>query len=186
MELITFEENFTDNKNGWYLIKDDIAELEIANDSYLMNHKKDEGSYSTWRTFHTIETKSFCFEIKVKTIESSDTGEFGIIWGLSIDSSNNWNYSIFTIKNDKFYIGTYDHHVGEFKALNPWVFSPTIKIGNDSVNTLKIMRFDDQIDKQLYFFINDKMVFQNKLFPYVWQSGRLYFISKDCHCNRLF
>lgn len=76
-----------------------------------------------------------------------------------------WDYSIFTIKHDKFYIGTYNHNVGEFKAVSPWAFSSSIKSGNGSVNTLKIIRFDEQIDKQLYFLINDQMIFQTNYFP---------------------
>ena len=165
MEIITFEDDFTDNKNDWHLIDYDSAELKIENSFNSISDKLNEGSYAKWRTFNSVESKAFSYQTKDKIVVTDETVEFGIIWGLSIDSSNNWDYSIFTIKHDKFYVGSYEHKQEKLNAIHPWAVSPRMKVGNNSENILKIMKFDNQLDKQLYFLINDQMIFQTNNFP---------------------
>ena len=49
MELITFEENFIDNSNNWWIGIDDSGWCDIIEGSYVMEHIKDTSDYSVWK-----------------------------------------------------------------------------------------------------------------------------------------
>lgn len=45
-----------------------------------------------------------------------------------------------------------------------------------STNVLKIMKFDNSIDNQLYFLVNDQVVFQTNYLPmYGYETGFIVF-----------
>ena len=51
-------------------------------------------------------------------------------------------------------------------------------------NVLKIMKFDDNIDKQLYFLINDQMIFQTKYLPmFGFETGFIAFQNMKIGIN---
>lgn len=181
MELITLDEQFNDNANNWWTGKDDIVCCDIVDSCYTMEHKRETNDYSAWKTIPLVESKAFSFEASFKFINGYAKSGFGFLWGQKSQSNSDDKYSgfhYFVISaSGWFVIRSYNPQTKKAEPVKDWNdASHIIKAGENSINVLKIMKFDDSIDKQLYFLVNDQIVFQTNYLPmYGYETGFIAF-----------
>lgn len=164
MELITFEEHFNDNSNNWWIGKDDIGCCDIIDGCYTIEHFRENDDFSTWRTIPLIESKAFSFEASFNFIHGYQKNGFGFLWGQKSNEGTGNGYSGFhyfiVSASGKFVIRSYNLQTNKAEPVKDWTDSSFIKTGENATNVLKIMKFDDTIDKYLYFLINNQLIFQ--------------------------
>jgi len=163
MELITFEEQFNDNSNNWWTGKDENGWCEVADGHYVIEHTRQTNDYSAWKTIPLLQSKAFSFEASFKFISGYEKNGYGFLWGQKSTTSQDNRYAGFHYfilsASGWFVIRSYNPQTGSAEPVKDWAKSEHAKVGINSVNVLKIMKFDDNIDKQLYFLINDEVVF---------------------------
>ncbi len=176
MELISFEENFNDNSNSWWIGKDDNGWCDIIEGSYVMEHTKNESDYSVWRTLPIIESKAYSLEASFTFLSGNRESGFGFLWGQKSNNGVDNGYAgfhYFVISaTGKFVICSYDPKTKKAEPIKDWTDSPVIKTVENATNILKIVKFDDSIDKQLFFLINDKIVCQTNNLPLFGEETR--------------
>lgn len=180
MELITFVENFGDNSNNWWVSKSDKGWCDIVDGYYVIEHAKDTGDYSSWRTFPMVESKAYSMEASFTFLGGVEKNGFGFLWGQKSNGSTGDGYSgfhYFVISaSGKFVICSYNPQMEKTEPIKDWTDCSFIKTGENAVNVLKIMKFDDNIDKQLYFLINDQLIFQSNYLPlFGYETGFIAF-----------
>lgn len=181
MELITFEEHFNNNSNNWWTGKDHNGWCDIIDGCYVIEHFRENDDYSTWRTIPLIESKAFSFKASFKFINGYTKNGFGFLWGQKSNEGTGTGYSgfhYFVISaSGWFVIRSYNPQTKKAEPVKDWNdASQIIKAGENSTNILKIMKFDDTIDKNLYFLINNQMIFQtNYLTLFGYETGFIVF-----------
>ena len=181
MERITFEEHFKDNSNNWWTYKDDNGSCDIIDGCYVIEHFRENNDFSTWRTIPLIESKAFSFEASFKFINGYQKSGFGFLWGQKSNEGTGNGYSgfhYFVISaSGWFVIRSYSQQTKKTETVKDWNdLSQIIKAGENSTNVLKIMKFDDSIDNQLYFLVNNHIVFQTKYLPFFgYETGFIAF-----------
>ena len=181
MELIIFEEHFNNNSNNWWTGKDDNGWCDIIDGSYVIEHFRESDDFSTWRTITLNESKAFSFEASFKFIHGYQKNGFGFLWGQKSNDGTGNGYSgfhYFVISaSGWFVIRSYNPQTKKAEPVKDWNdASQIIKAGENSTNVLKIMKFDDSIDDQLYFLVNDQIVFQTKyIHMYGYETGFIAF-----------
>ena len=188
MGLITLKDNFTDNTNNWWTGKDENGRGEIVDRSYIIEHTKESGDYSVWKNLPIVESKAFSFEAGFTFLKGYTRNGFGLLWGQKSINGNEGGYSgfhYFVISaSGKFVIRSFNRATKKAEPIKDWTDSAIIKQGENATNALKIMRFDEQIDKQLYFLINDQLVFQINYLPmFGYESGFIVFQNMKIAIN---
>lgn len=180
MELITLDEQFNDNSNNWWTGKDDSGWCDVADSCYIIEHTKDTSDYSAWKKIPLVESKAFSFEASFKFISGYEKNGYGFLWGQKSTDNKDDRYSGFhyfiVSASGKFVIRSYNPQTKKAEPIKEWTDCSHIKTGANSINVLKIMKFDDSIDKQLYFLINDQMIFQTTYLPmFGYETGFIAF-----------
>jgi hypothetical protein len=103
---IIFEDYFDNEANKWSLLDTVIADIEIKDGKYIINHKINEGLYDAWHSLNLNEYMDFVIEASVEKIEGSISAGYGLYWGSYEDMSFGYKisdkdqYSIVKMKND--------------------------------------------------------------------------------------
>lgn len=165
----TFKDVFADNKNNWWTGKDDSGWCDIVDGKYIIEHYKETDDYSVWRNLPLVESKAFSFEASFTFLSGYTKNGFGFLWGQKSNVGNKEKYSgfhYFVISaSGKFIIRSFNPSTKKAEPIKDWTDSTFIKPGENSTNILKIMRFDEEIDNQLYFLINGQLAFQTNYLP---------------------
>lgn len=180
MELISFEDNFNDNTNNWWIGKDDGGWCDIIDGFYVMEHTKEESDYCAWLTLPMVESKAYSLEASFTFLSGYTKNGFGFLWGQKSYGGTEEKYSGFHYfiisASGKFVIRSYNPQTKKAEPIKDWTDCSFIKTGENETNVLKIMKFDDTIDKQLYFLINDQMIFQTNYLPlFGYETGFIAF-----------
>ena len=140
-------EDFTSNKNNWAESSDNSAVLEVKNNRYYFEHKRNSGGWSSTKVITIDDTKDFEIESRILKISGISNNGFGFVFGRK-DSNNQF---VFTINsNGSYSIDQYKD--GKFTALKDWTKSSYINKGNYAYNTLKIKKERGFIK----FYVNDR------------------------------
>jgi hypothetical protein len=180
MELIVFEENFNDNSNNWVTGNDEVFSASVTDGKYFIEHKRDSNDYAVWKPLPVVESKAFSLEASFIFLSGKTTSGYGFLWGQGQNNDSDEKYSgfhYFTISaNGKFVIRSFNPLTKKAEDVKGWTDSSFIKKGENATNVLKIMKFDDTIDKNLYFLINDQLIFQtNYLTLFGYETGFIAF-----------
>lgn len=163
MELITFTEHFEDNVNKWWTGNNEEANLQIANSHYYIEHKRTYNDYVSYRYLYIVESKAYSIEASFTFLKGNHDNGFGFLWGQKTnkDSDNSYaGFHYFIINaNGRYAIRSYSPQTKKAESIKDWTDSTFIKTGENATNLLKIIKFDDAIDNQLYFLINEQMIF---------------------------
>lgn len=188
MELIFFEDNFNDNSNNWWTGKDNGGWCDIINGSYVIEHIKETNDYSVWKNLPLIESKAYSLEASFTFLNGFMKNGFGFLWGQksssnSIDIYEGFHYFIVSASG-KFVIRTYNPLSKITEPVKDWTDSSYIKVGDNCTNVLKIMKFDNTIDNQIYFFINNELVFSTTNLPlFGFETGFIVFQKMKIKIN---
>lgn len=188
MELITFEENFNDNSNKWWTGKDKSGCTDIIDGSYVIEHTREEGDYSVWRTINAVETKAYSLEASFTFLSGYTKNGYGFLWGQKSNKGTDDRYSGFHYfiisASGKFVIRSYNPQTKKTEPIKDWTDCSFINTGENATNVLKIMKFDDTIDKSLYFLVNDQMIFQSSYLPlFGYETGFIAFQNMKIAIN---
>jgi hypothetical protein len=180
MELISFEENFKDNSNEWLIGNNEVFCCEVSNGKYFLEHKRESNDFAVWKPMPLVESKAYSFEASFTFVQGNTTSGFGFLWGQgqkngSDEKYNGFHYFIISASG-KYVIRSYNPKTKKTEPVKDWTDCSFIKIGDNETNVLKIIKFDDNIDKQLYFLINDQMIFQSNYLPlFGYETGFIAF-----------
>lgn len=169
MELIAFEENFNDNSNNWLTGNDEVFSASVTSGKYFIEHKRESNDYAVWKPLSIDETKAFSLEASFTFLSGKTTSGFGFLWGQGQNNGSEEKYSGFHYyiisASGKFTIRSFSPQTKKAESVKDWTDCSLIKTGENATNVLKIMKFDDTIDKNLYFLIDDQMIFQTNYLP---------------------
>ncbi len=145
-----------------------------------MEHKNNESDYSVWSTLPIVESKAYSLEAAFTFLSGYTINEFGFMWcqqsnsGI-VDSHSGFHYFIIS-SSGKFLIRSYNPQTKKTEPIKDWTDSPFIKTEENETNVFKITKFDNTIDKQLYFLINEEMIFQTSYLPiFGYETGFISF-----------
>ncbi len=163
-------ENFANNELNWFTVDDQECYINFENGKYIFHHKSESGNYATWISLPLTEGKAFSIETAISFLGGYEKNGFGLMWGhktaLTSDSKS-YSYYYFVISaSGKYVIRSYDQETGDVNVIQPWTDSAFINIGENSTNILKIVRFDEEVDKNFYFTINNQIVFSCISLPF--------------------
>jgi Leucine-rich repeat (LRR) protein len=143
-----YDEQFYNNNNQWTESSSEDSELQVADEHYLFEHKKDDASWMSWNSVGVDYTQDFSIEAAIEKIHGPESSGYGLIWGLE-DTKN--RYQFLVNGNGAYtYAKTID---GTWEAVIEWTESSFVNTGN-AANTLSVRRLGD--DVQLY--INHRYV----------------------------
>ncbi len=180
MELITIEDHFVDNSINWWTGKNENGGCEIINGAYVIEHTRETDDYSVCMTLSIIESKAYSMEASFTFLNGYTKNGFGFLWGQKSNSEGEEAYAgfhYFVISaSGKYVIRSYNPETKIAEPIKDWTDSAFINKGENQVNILKIIKFDDTIDKKLYFLINDQIVFQSDYLPFFgYETGFILF-----------
>jgi hypothetical protein len=78
METI-FEDNFVDNRNDWPESEDYV--LKVGKGKYRFEHKRDSGSWFSWKSIKINQNYNFEIECTIKKISGDNDGVYELLWG---------------------------------------------------------------------------------------------------------
>jgi outer membrane protein OmpA-like peptidoglycan-associated protein len=148
-EKLDFDD-FSTNKNQWWVTGNEDASGKIIDKKYIMEHKRLFGAYYFWREIVFDPKSDFSIEAKIKQTKGADYETFGIVWGAS-----GWgnSYSFLISSDGNFSIGGYKDNI-EFilqKYSRPGII---LKQGEYNILTVK------KTGGIIKFYINEKSVYQ--------------------------
>ena len=145
-----FFDSFDSNKNNWWVSNNSDASGKIAGGKYIMEHKRDFGSYYFWREIVFDPGSDYTIEVKMRQTKGSDLDSYGIVWG-----ALGWGDSFdFRISSDgTFIIGGYKNK-SEFTKIN--YSKPGLILPKGNYNVLTIKKTGGIVK----FYINEKSVYQ--------------------------
>jgi hypothetical protein len=173
MEKRIFEEKFNNDKKEWDIFNDDFSSANIIEGSYIMEYINAEKG-DTWRKYffgpnlQMVESKAYSLEAVFTFLSGNTNNRFGFIWGYKWDEKAGkmlYQNSFDINSRGKFSI----HHEDDkyHYTIKEWTECEFIKTGENEPNSLKIIKFDHNIDENLYFLINDQVVFQRNSLPLI-------------------
>jgi len=150
-----FIEDFTDNKNNWYLgIKENVW-FENLQDSTLFFQSFEEVPKEDFKEVIIDQTKDFDIELKIRLEKGIQNKFFGLQWGKSITEAKQFDF---------FFNGqgqyTIDKYAGAF--IDFVSVTPSKLINNYTYNTLTVRKVADTY----YFFINQQLVHKMPFEPF--------------------
>jgi SpoVK/Ycf46/Vps4 family AAA+-type ATPase len=148
---LVFEEYFQDNRHGWSVKDSDEVGIKITANSYLFEHKRENGCWLVWNNSKTQYFRpdlEFHTQVVLEKLAGS-SGEYGITWSL-VDSDN---YIDFVISEQ-------NYQIRKVEAGN-WTTYASGKIITDShqpqdINVLEIRRKEEVVE----FYLNSRCVSQ--------------------------
>ncbi len=163
-EGYTFIEEFTSNKNSWWVGESESASAKMSGGKYLIENKSENGNYFFWMDYNLNPKQDFSIEVKLRQISGLIDAEYGISWASSEwSNSNNFTvtstgaYTIWGYKSEEYF---------------NWHSSVNKKIVNQfgEYNILKVQKTENSIK----FYINGNSVFMH---DYTGVFGNLYGFS---------
>lgn len=150
-----FEEHFTDNLHGWYLVNDRDKRFEIVKGKYILESKKG-GMWISQRTVPLNQAADFKIDMIVRKISGTDNYGFGLSWG-SKDVSN---YYIFVVSGNGDFIHSRVENGNPERIIS--TYENSTNKGSGSTNILSLRKSGRNLD----FYINNKYVGKAPFTPF--------------------
>ncbi len=145
---LVFLDEFEDNRWEWADFSHDNAEAFFNYGRYEFKHKREEGSWSVFKTIELDDTKDWRFEIVMGHLKGITNYGYSFLFGKKEDS-----YFQFALSgNGYFYIGEYKN--GKYSDVLDWVENKTLIKGSGQLNKVEIARNGSQ----WLFHINGQQV----------------------------
>ena len=150
-----FAEEFTDNKNSWYLgIKENVW-FQNLQDGTLFFQSYEDVAKEDFKEVVIDQSKDFEIELKIRLDKGIQNKFNGLQWGKSIAEGKQFDF---------FFNGqgqyTIDKFTGTFTDFVP--VTPTQLINNYTYNTLTVRK----VGAKYYFFINKQLVHSMPFEPF--------------------
>lgn len=165
-----YEEDFTDPKSGWPIIKGDAVTKKYGDKSYNVEIKKADVWTKTMVPV-PVSPKEFTFEVSVKS--NNDEGAYGIIFGYQ-DSDNYYWFiaSPYSPPDQQHGYYAYDRKSqGGWSARGEWDGSASVN--PDGVNTMKV---EVSSDNNIRLFVNNRQV-KYIMMEFGYKGGRLGLVT---------
>ncbi len=136
--VVTFRDDFNDNKHEWAVGSDELADVSIEGGSYVITHKNENSYYI--RNSHFIDpSRDYTVEaVMTQTAGPTDVG-FGLVWNALGE-----DYSTYLKISGYNGYGVSQYEGEEFTALVPWGESDAVRpIGNP--NKLQVVKTVDKV-----------------------------------------
>ena len=150
-----FEEHFTDNIHGWYLVNDQDKRFEIVNGKYILESKRG-GYWMGSRKVPITQSTDFKIDMTVQKISGTDGYGFGMTWG----AKDTKNFYIFVITGGGYFIHERIEDNKPERILSKFVNS--INKGTGSSNSLSLRKSGNHLE----FYINNKLVGKTPFSPF--------------------
>ncbi|GEM_PF-2717569 len=164
-KTILFKDSFANNQNNWEQRNDATAKLEIANSTYLIEHRQEGKVFPVTSPVNLSEGADYEIQATLQKVSGVDNYGFGLVWGMQ-DSNN---FYTFQISNE----GQYRLSQlvkGEWQVQRAWTDTPRLKKYN-LANKLAIR----QTGAQTSFYINEQLV-DTLTFPFDGFGKQIGFI----------
>jgi hypothetical protein len=154
--VILFADEFSDNKNSWYLgIKENVW-FQNLQDGTLFFQSFEDVPKEDFKEVYIDQTKDFEIELKIRLDKGIQNKFNGLQWGKSVVEQKQFDFFFngqgqYTI--DKFVNGTFTDFVP---------VTPTKLINNYTYNTLTVRK----VGAKYYFFLNQKLVYTMPFEPF--------------------
>lgn len=148
--VVVFSDTFQGNTTGWSSRDDKDAYLQVTNGSYVISHKRGEGSWLTFASIGLRPDDDFRLETTIKKIDGPLSYGYGLLWG-----SNNNPREYFTLMisgKGKYSVGRMTKE--GYSVIIDWTKCTVINGGNEATNTLAIEHAEDSLS----ILINDSAV----------------------------
>ncbi|MBN2459984.1 MAG: hypothetical protein JXB60_00130 [Candidatus Cloacimonetes bacterium] len=147
-DLLLFD-IFYDDEN-WLTKDEEEIRLEVSNNKYILDHKKEEGGWFTWHEIEDLnENRDFFIETELQHISGPADKAFGICWGLK-DVDN--MYFLF-ISDDGYYKFARYYEGEQGPIYIDWKHNPNIRTAN-ATNKLEVRK----IGRYYEIYCNDKFM----------------------------
>lgn len=143
---IIIDDNFSTNRNNWATEDHEKARLQVKNGRYEFEHKRDNRSWSVWKTLPKVKGD---FELTVDTYHKSgvDNYSYGLIFGGKDVQNIYW----FNVSGNGYYrVGKFENN--KWNSLIAWKQDPLVK--KYGKNKLKIKR----IGSKVKFYVNNNYI----------------------------
>lgn len=153
---LLWEDQFDGNNPHFYTDLDEDVDFVVEGGKYEIDHKK-EGYYHTkYNSININPGMDFTIETKVRWLQGSDEGYFGLVWGYK-DLQSHYD---FVLKNEGFY-RIMKRKNGTHIYARDWTESPAVKSYGEW-NVVKVVKEGFKIR----FFINDELVYENSFWKF--------------------
>lgn len=136
LQLVTFSQTFFDSTdvdnftaaNGWDIFDKTESKAEITKDGYVLEHRREEGSWCFFKKMQLDYNRDFSFEIAMTQRTGTINQGYGIVWGMT-----DWdNYNNFTIAGSGYYrvSSTVDKKTTD---LLPWKKDAIVKESGENI-----------------------------------------------------
>lgn len=169
-ETIVLEDHFDDNKNEWFVGKENSYSAEIKNGKYIINRKSKEGA--SW--FHRKldvdpNTENFTVEVKMKQISGVDNYGYGLLWGMY---SNNEDYQTVLVASNKF-LRLANYYSEKNHPYLDWHENESVKKMKKD-NVIKVVRSANIVT----YYINGIQVYKDGGYSYFGSKFGFYISNK--------
>lgn len=148
---LNIDENFEDNRKGWFVGAKENYTCEIENGKYIIDYfpKEKTNLNFFWKSFLVDEMKDFIIEAKLRHVSGSDNNNIAIAWGCK-----DWkNSNFFSFSGNQYYkLGRYEE--GNYVPDVKWTKDVSVVKPSGEYNVLKIHKKKEVIT----CYINDKKV----------------------------
>lgn len=168
-----FVENFTDNKNNWYLgIKENVW-FENLQDSTLFFQSYENNAKEDFKEVFIDQLNDFEIEIKMRIDKGVQNKFNGLQWGKNTNGAGQFNF--FFNGQGQFTIDKFDKTFTDFVPV-----TASSLINNYTYNTLTVRK----VNQTYYFFINQQLVHKMPFEPFFgngigFQVGELSSVQID-------
>ena len=143
-------EGFNNKNNGWLETNTSSARLAIENGDYSIDHKRQDGGWSSTIKKYINSSRNFRITAQIKKYSGIQNNGYGVTFG----KKDNDNQNHFLISGDGSYkIVQYKN--GTKTYIKDWAKSSYIKTGNGVYNYLKIQK----VGSAYKFYINSNLVY---------------------------
>jgi len=147
-----FEDNFSDNKNGWAEFDESTYKMSVSGKGYYLQHKKETGAIKSDFPIKLNHDQDFKIAITLRKTYGQDSQPYGILWGFR-DWDNHYGFFINGY-------GSYTYsktESGKEKEIVPWDRISSI---NKSSATNKITV--EKEGSQLFLSVNNERILEEK------------------------
>jgi Caspase domain len=144
--LPLYSDDYSFNKNSWYIISDENKSFNLENGEFVFEHKREDGGWIQWNDNIPFDhSKDFTIECDLRKVRGDDSKGYGIIFGVE-NADNKYDFKI--VGDGEYYYGKNIDNV--WTAVIPHSSSTIINKSN-STNKIKIVKKDGFLN----FYIND-------------------------------
>ena len=153
---VWFNEEFTDNQNGWPITENNEISYQIKNGKYLI-HNKASNAQNSYINIFTDPEKDFILETNIIQTEGNKANGFGFIIGVN----DGWLYFLIDPKESEYLLGGYKNKQWNYFASptgKTWIVNDKIK--KDSLSNK--LSFARKSGKYI-FKVNDVELYQTDI-----------------------